>query len=247
MKTKKTTSKTSKPKENKELIERVDETFEAMADIYKHTKFVPITFFIDFEWMMVAPNEKKENAGFSIILADPDMVEARFEVMHTIGSLSMLLGMIGLAGKPKYVRMASEAWASEGDDKGNRPTMQPSKDPKRKSVLIVAGVDASGFGTQNMKEIKTSIKTGKGSEMEYTIEYTASPIMKKLEEAGAKEQMESPLLNNFWKGFQVKKEPNPIMVEIIRKKGQEDPQGAIQGVVDAALQTAQMFHKATQK
>ena len=118
----------------------------------------------------------------------PETHEERVDLMHSAGYFTAKSGGIGIL---RQVILISEGWMSVSE-KGDFPKVRPAQDPKRKEVLIVAGLQVK----ENIRELKLF-------EMQRDQEETLVELLEITSKEDEPKEADNPLLDAFAEGFQM--------------------------------------------
>lgn len=131
-----------------ELQNKIDKCFEnAERMLNERGELIPM---IDIEFEMA----DKKKAVIAIVLATGDDRNARNAFITGIGMGMGIIKRLGKINEVRCVALMSEAWFSTYDknvDINNVP--MPSKDPKRREMLIATGLTAKGLCVMKGKEL----------------------------------------------------------------------------------------------
>jgi len=136
--------------------------------------------------MLIAEGSIQGLAGHIPIM--PETHEERIHFMRSAGYSTAQSGALGFL---RQVIFIGEGWMSVAE-KGEAPKVRPTQDPKRKEVLIVAGLQVR----ENIREVKLF-------EMQRNEEGALMGLQEVTPKEDEPKQADNPLLDAFAEGFEL--------------------------------------------
>lgn len=185
----------------------IEKRFEVIRDAYAQgLGMFPTTVFIDLKWGIKEPGVKEKGMSIGIPLRMEDNIE-RLNCLKKLGFASATMFKLGLTSEPDQVLIASEAYASVMTDedikksvKSKKGVPRPSEDPGRLEVAIVHARNKDNQSLGAVREI-VSIWNDTKEAVSMTKDLAITDRMKK-NKLGKMLPMESPLLDEFWVGYE---------------------------------------------
>lgn len=172
-----------------ELKIKIEKCFENAVNQLREQGDLPPLLEIAF----TEDNGKEAKIGMFIAGAEKD---DRDKFIHAMGILIGIIQSIGRIKEMGYISFVSEAWFSvaEKEKYESGKFVMPSKDPKRREMLLCVGMLPDGTQEVIMKEMFSSDIKGKRY-------FTLSEFKDGKAEGAGKH--ESYLLENFYNGYKV--------------------------------------------
>jgi len=208
------------------LKKQTAETFDKVKDMFNENGGFHTMLFFDFEWFLSDPSlVGGEKSGYALMLDTEEAVNARRELVHTLGGAAAMLELLGVVGKPRAIRMASEAWTSKNIKQ------RPSEDPDRVETLMVSVSEIGGDSALQTMEI---VRDGDSVNLKESKE--PMTIWK-----NTKKSTNDDLLSLYWESY---REMQKTLIEAddykqFNKFVLEDPVGVFTMVMQAALVKAE--------
>lgn len=215
-----------KIKTNK-MEDSISRRFELMKDLYSNgATFFPATVFVDFKWGQKNKDTKEEDMSIVVPFKSENETE-RLLMMKKLGFAVSILEKLKLTSAPEHVIIATEAYASRiklGEGKRE-------KESDKFEVALIHGGNRET--TTSMVRELVSVCKDSGDSMYITKDLIITERMKK-DGMDKSNPLESPLVREFWNGFEFGHSENESHLPSI-KEALESPEKVASTILTMAL------------